>query len=373
MTTPETSAGILSIDLDALAANWRLLKSRLNGADCGASIKAYAYGLGADRTAATLYDAGCRHFFVALPDEGIALRRTLSALGDDAIIHILSGPLPASGIATLNACLEHRLTPVLNSLEDIAAWKKTCPEAPADIHVDTGMLRLGLSPDDMAMLAADPEKLSGLNIGHIISHLASAEETGSRQNRQQLDDFNRTRKLFPGISASLANSSGIFLGGDYHFDLARPGCALYGINPTPDRPNPMAQVIRLQGKILQVRDVDTPQTVGYGATHKIRQKGRVATVGVGYADGYLRSLSNKGIGYLGNFRVALVGRVSMDLITFDVTDIPGDLAVPGAMIDLIGPENPVDKVATDAGTIGYEILTGLGRRYHRIYQDGVEI
>jgi len=370
VTSLETSAGVLNIDLAALAANWRLLKERLNGADCGAAIKADAYGLGAERAAMTLADAGCRHFFVALPDEGIALRQTLDAAAKDAGIHVLSGPLPHSGMATMQACAEHRLTPVLNSLEDIAAWRNFRPDAPADIHVDTGMLRLGLSPDDLMTLAADPARIARMNISHVLSHMASADVCDSAQNRRQLADFNHALHLFPGVAASLANSSAIFLGDEYHFDLARPGCALYGINPTPEMPNPMAQVIRLQGKILQIRDVDTPQTVGYGATHLIRRKGRVATVGIGYADGYLRSLSNKGFGLLGSYRVPLVGRVSMDLITFDVTDIPVDIAHPGAMIDLIGPENPVDQIAATAGTIGYEILTGLGRRTHRIYRGG---
>ena len=372
MSSPETSTGILTIDLGALAANWRLLKDRLNGADCGASIKADAYGLGADRAAMVLHGAGCRHFFVALPREGIALRQALGSADVDAAIHVLCGPLAADGSATMAACVAHRLTPVLNSLEDIAAWKAFAPDAPADIHIDTGMLRLGLSPDDLAYLGANPDALTGLNISHVLSHPASADEPASPQNRRQLDEFNRALGLFPGVSASFANSSAIFLGADYHFDLARPGSALYGINPTPEKPNPMAQVIRLQGKILQVRDVDTPQTVGYGATHAIRQKGRVATVGVGYADGYHRSLSNKGFGFLGLCRVPLVGRVSMDLITFDVTDIPAAIATPGALIDLIGPENSVDEIAATAGTIGYEILTGLGPRWHRVYVGGAQ-
>ncbi len=364
------NTAILSIDLDALAANWRLLKDRLNGADCGASIKADAYGLGAKHAALTLHAAGCRHFFVALPGEGVSLRQTLEAGKIDATIHLLCGPLFHSGTATGQACIEHRLIPVLNSLEDIAAWKAFRPDAPADIHVDTGMLRLGLAPDELATLAAEPDRLAGMNISHIISHPASADESASPQNRRQLDDFTRALRLFPGLPASFANSSGVFLGPDYHFDLARPGSALYGINPTPGKPNPMAQVIRLQGKILQIRDVDTPQTVGYGATHTIARKGRVATVGVGYADGYLRALSNKGFGILETYRVPLVGRVSMDLITFDVTDIPDGVARPGAMIDLIGPGITVDEVAATAGTIGYEILTGLGQRYHRLYLGG---
>lgn len=357
------NTGILTIDLDALAGNWRLLKDRLNGAECGASVKADAYGLGAERVVMALHAAGCRHFFVALPDEGVALRQALDAGAKDAAIHLLCGPLPCCGTATLQACAEHRLIPVLNSPADIAAWRTFRADAPTDIHIDTGMLRLGLATDQLP-------SLTGMNISYVFSHLASADDGDSPQNRRQLDEFNRALKFFPGIPASLANSSAIFLGDDYHFDLARPGAALYGLNPTPDKPNPMAQVIRLQGKILQVRDVDTPQTVGYGATHRIVREGRVATVGVGYGDGYPRALSNNGYGFLGKYRAPLVGRVSMDLTTFDVTDIPEAIARPGAIIDLIGPEISVDEVAAAAGTIGYEILTGLGRRYRRIYLGG---
>ena len=167
----------------------------------------------------------------------------------------------------------------------------------------------------------------------------------------------------PRAGASFANSSGIFLGADYHFDLARPGIAVYGGNPLPGTPNPMAQVIRLQGKILQVRDVDTPQTVGYGATHRFAGPARVATVGVGYADGFLRSLSNSGSGFIGDIEAPIVGRVSMDLITLDVTSVPEDQCAPGGRVDLIGPHNPVDAVGDAAGTISYEILTSLGTRY----------
>jgi len=370
MTNQATCTGTLTIDLNALTANWRLLNSRMNGGDCGASIKADAYGLGADLAAKALYAAGCRHFFVALPNEGISLRQSLPSVGSEAAIHVLCGPQTDGGKATMAACIEHQLTPVLNSLEDIAAWKKFNPAAPADIHIDTGMLRLGLAPDQLALLESEPERINGLNISYVLSHLASADESDSPQNSQQLQVFHRALRLFPGIPASFSNSSALFLKADYQFDLARPGSALYGINPTPDKPNPMAQVVRLQGKILQVRDVDTPQSVGYGATHAIRRKGRVATVGVGYADGYLRSLSNKGFGFLGTHRVPLVGRVSMDLITFDVTDLPEGIAKPGAMIDLIGPDITVDDVAAAAGTIGYEVLTGLGNRFQRVYLGG---
>jgi alanine racemase len=364
MCSPNSSAGILTIDLAELVHNWRRLKSRLNGADCGAVIKADAYGLGAGRAIVQLCQAGCKEFFVALIDEGIYLRKVLKEASLEANIHILGGPMFAG-----QTLIEHDLIPVLNSLGDIALWKNKYPQAPADIHIDTGMARLGLPPSEVDILQKEPQRIKDLNISHVISHLACSEDAKTAMNAKQLKSFRRAITIFPGCKASLANSSGIFLGDKYHFDLARPGAALYGVNPTPGEPNPMSQVIKLQGKILQVRSVDAPQSVGYGATHRIKKKGWIATVGIGYADGYLRSLSSRGIGFLGNIQVPLVGRVSMDLITFDVSDVPDQLAHPGALIDLIGPINPVDDVAAAAGTIGYEILTSLGPRYQRIYTE----
>ena len=363
MNSPDSSAGILTIDLAELKRNWQRLKSRLNSADCGAVIKAEAYGLGAGRAIVQLCQAGCTEFFVALIDEGVYLRKVLCDVGLKANIHILGGPMAAG--QTLE---EFNLIPVLNSLVDIAFWKEKHPQAPADIHIDTGMARLGLSPSEVEMLQKEPQRIKGLNISYVISHLACSEDFKTTMNADQLKSFHQALTLFPGCKASLANSSGIFLGDKYFFNLARPGAALYGINPTPGKPNPMGQVIRLQGKILQVREVNAPQTVGYGATHQIKGQGLIATVGVGYADGYPRSLSNRGFGFLGGVQVPIVGRVSMDLTTFDVSNVPEQLAHPGALIDLIGPIIPVDDVADAAGTIGYELLTSLGHRYQRIYK-----
>ena len=218
-------------------------------------------------------------------------------------------------------------------------------------------------------MAADPSLLDGLDIQTVMSHLASADED-SPQNAEQLALFRDARARLPMGRASFANSSGVFLGPDYHFDLARPGVALYGVNPTPGCPNPMAQVVRLKAKILQVRDVDSTETVGYGATHRIAGPSRIATLPVGYADGYLRSLGNRATAYIGDYEAPLVGRVSMDLITIDVTTVPEAQCRPGMTVDLIGPRHTVDDLAAQAGTIGYEILTSLGRRYHRVYAGG---
>ncbi len=373
MNEAERAGAILTIDLGAIFANYRMLRDRVAPAECAAVVKADAYGLGAGRVAPTLYEAGCRTFFVALIDEGIAVRRALKecghkeSSGNEPAIYVLNGLAPK----TSGVFAEHRLRPVLNSIGEINAWaayaRDSGSQAAAAVHVDTGMSRLGLPQNELAILRDDPSRLAGFRLTHVMSHLACADEPDHPLNALQRDAFDAARASLPPTAGSLANSSGIFLGSAYHADLARPGCALYGVSPVPGRPNPMRQVVRLQGKILQVREIDTPQTVGYGATHRAGKREKIATVAVGYADGYLRHLSNRGCAYIGDFRAPLVGRVSMDLTTFDVTGVPAPLVRPGAMIDLIGAHATVDMLAASAGTIGYEILTSLGARHHRVY------
>ena len=248
-----------------------------------------------------------------------------------------------------------------------AAARSLDAALPAAVHFDTGMNRLGLPPAEFARLAAEQNRLAGIYLRFLMSHLACADTPEHPLNARQLAAVETARARLQGTPASLCNSAGIFLGSDYHYQLARPGVALYGVNPIPGRPNPMTQVVRLQGKILQVREIDAPQTVGYGATHRVAGPTRIATVAVGYADGYLRSLSNRAWAWIGDQRVPVVGRVSMDLITLDVSAVSGDSARLGAFVDLIGPEFGVGQLAEAAGTIGYEILTALGQRYHRVY------
>jgi alanine racemase len=355
----DRAGAVLTIDVGAVVRNWRTLGGRLApGASCAAVVKADAYGLGAAAIAPSLADAGCTLFFVAHLDEGVALRQVLP----QAVIAVLAGLLPG----TAAEFLAHRLTPVLNDLGQVETWRISGAGKPAMLHVDTGMSRLGLSPTELTILVDEKRRLDGVRLAAIMSHLACADEDHPL-NRRQLDSFRRAVAVLPKAPASLANSSGIFLGPDYHFDIARPGVALYGGNPLPGTPNPMEQVVRLQGKILQVREIDMGETVGYGATHLARRPARIATVGVGYADGWLRSLSNRGGAVIAGQKVPLVGRVSMDLITLDVTGIDRALARPGAFVDLLGGERTVDDVAAEAGTISYEILTSLGRRYHRVH------
>ncbi len=366
MTSPDRCGAVLTIDLDAIAANYRLLRDRLGGTQCGAVVKADAYGLGMAKVAPVLFGAGCKVFFVAHIDEGIELRRIL----DGADIHVFNGILPG----TEADFAEYRLSPVLNSLGEIESWAKflaasTMPPLPADIHIDTGMSRLGLPHGELVTLLGERRRMPSFDVAYIISHLACADQPTHPMNARQLNEFRSALAALPAARASLANSSAIFLGPDYHFDLARPGVALYGVNPTPKNINPMAQVVSLQGKILQTRVIDSPRTVGYGATHSVVKGGRIATVAMGYADGYLRSLGNSGCGFCGGVRAPVVGRISMDLITLDVSAVAEHLCRPGSLVEMIGADNPVDSVAAGGGTIGYEVLTSLGGRYHRVYRD----
>ncbi len=364
------AGALLTVDLDAVQANYRRLARELGGVACAGAVKADAYGLGMARVAPALVAAGARCFFVALPDEGIALRRIFAQTVADAEIYVLNGPMRGAEADYL----AHGLIPVLNSLDDLDHWRAVAaaqdrPLA-AVLHVDTGMNRLGLPRDELDVLAGDHGRLEGLELRYVLSHLACAEDAANPMNARQLADFRAAVGRLPPAPASLANSSGIFLGADYHFDLARPGAALSGVNPTPGQANPLRQVVRLHWKILQVREIDAPQAVGYGATFRATGPTRLATVAVGYADGYLRSLSNRGMGHIGGVQVPVVGRVSMDLVTFDVSSVPADLARPGATIDLLDADLGVDEVGARAGSVGYEILTALGRRYHRSYLGG---
>ncbi len=358
------AGAILSIDLDALAENYGILAGQAaRGIGCAAVVKADAYGLGVERVAPVLIAAGCRQFFVAQLEEGIQLRGLLP----EAEVHVLGGLLPG-----LESDFEaHGLTPTLNSLGEIEIWARHARRQEqslvADLHVDTGMRRLGLPPDELDRLAGEPERLAGIDVALLISHLACAEQRDHALNAGQLADFRQVRDRLPPCPASFANSSGIFLGPDYHFDLLRPGVALYGANPTPDRETPMRPVVRLQGRIWQVRDARPGETVGYGATYEVTEPTRIATLALGYGDGHPRALGSRGEVFVGGQAAPVIGRISMDSTTIDVSGLPEGQVRPGTLVDVIGPNNPIDAVAASAGTVAYELLTNLGRRYHRAY------
>jgi alanine racemase len=359
----ERASAVLEIDVAGIVANWRLLAARSAPAECAAVVKADGYGLGAAVVAGTLAAAGCRCFFVATLDEALALRKLLPASSE---IAVLNGPVAKTG----EEFAEARLVPVLNDPGQIAEWRRVAAvyaPLPAILHVDTGLARLGLTMREFERLAEDLGRARTICWRAVMSHLACADEPDHPLNPAQLTRFRTAQNRIPGVPASLAASSGIFLGRDYHFDLVRPGAALYGVNPQPGHPNPMRQIVRLKARILQIRDVDAGQTVGYGATHVMASTARLATVAVGYADGWMRSFGRRGCGSVGGVRVPLLGRVSMDLAVFDVSAADPLIACPGGFIELLGDDHGVDDAAAEAGTIGYEILTGLGRRYHRIY------
>ncbi|RJF96820.1 alanine racemase [Noviherbaspirillum cavernae] len=360
----QRAGAILTIDLDAVRDNHRLLRARTGGAVCAAVMKADAYGLGAQQVAPVLANDGCRHFFVAHLDEGIRLR---AVLPPDAEVFVLHGP----PVGAEREFVAHNLIPVLNSLQQTTAWSALARQMnarlPALLQVDTGMSRMGMPDEEIDVLLPDAEILAPLELRYLMSHLACAEVQDHPMNAAQLRKFHAIRARFPAMPACLANSSGIFLGPDYHFDLVRPGAALYGIAPVAGMANPMRSVVRLQGKIIQTRTIRQGDYVGYGISYSATGTRDIATVAVGYADGWLRAMSNRGAGFIDGVRVPFVGTVSMDSITLDVTGIDKAKLAAGALVDLICPEHPVDAVAALAGSIGYEILTSLGRRYHREY------
>lgn len=349
--------GRLTIDLDAVAANWRLLAARSAPSECAAVVKADAYGLGIAAVAKRLAEAGCRHFFVATTDEGITLR----ALLPNALISVLSPLLPVEAAAMV----QHRLRAVLNHPGDLEAWRQHGGSLPAWLHVDTGMQRLGYTPKEWDWLIASRPNWLPIQIVGVMSHYACADDPAHPLNARQRDAgwaAARAAKL----PLSLGNSSGIFLGREFQGHLVRPGMALYGLNPTPGQPNPMRRVVRLEARVLQVRQVDAHGTVGYGASAAVEPGQVLATLGLGYADGYLRSLSGKGQVHFRRQAAPVVGRVSMDSIVVDVTDLM-DRPKPGDWMEVISASQSADAIADAAGTIGYEILTSLGHRYARTY------
>lgn len=357
---------IITIDLDALAANYRYCSEHVAPADCAAVVKADAYGLGVRHVARALEHAGCRQFFTATHREAISLRSLLP----NAVIYVLEGVQKRS----VKALRDHGLVPVLISAPQAAIWadrarREGC-RLPAVIDIDTGMTRLGFSAGELRTFASSDD-LGQFDLQHIMTHFASAEEPGAGLAREQLERFDELRRLLPETPTCIGNSAGALLGPEFAGDLARVGIALFGANPYPENHGlPLRPVLRVQSRILQLREIDEETTVGYGATHTATPGTRIATVGIGYADGYPWSLGNRGIAAIEGHRVPVVGRVSMDLVTLDVTGLPDDLVQPGSLVDLIGPDITLEEVAERAGTIPYEILTRLGQRASRTFLGG---
>jgi alanine racemase len=366
---PSSARAVLTVDLTALRANWARLNQASGRAECAGVIKADAYGLGLAPIARALTNEGCKTFFVASVGEGRAAREVQPG----ATIYVLDGLL--QGAEAHYAGFD--LRPVLASLPEARDWAAFCRarghRLPAGIHLDTGLNRLGMPERELDELAAAPELLSAFETTLVMSHLACADVPDDPMNERQRQRFEELRAKLPPAPASLANSGGLFLGPRYHFDLVRPGIALYGGRAHEGKPNPMQTVVRLAARILQVREVGPGASIGYGASYKVQAASRIATLAVGYADGFLRALSvatgEAGpVGYLGDYPVPIVGRVSMDFITADVTSVPEGLARRGAWVEVMGHRVTVDDLTDRAGTIGYELLTRLGKRVYRVYE-----
>jgi len=363
-----SATGVLTIDLDAIVANWRKLEKTAVPAECAGVVKANAYGCGAAEVSKALAGAGCKTFFVATLDEARVVRAALPQV----TIYALDGFFQNTGDAYAKA----NCRPVIGDLNELAEWDVFCRRSGwnggAAIHIDTGMNRLGMTITEAQGI------IPRINAGDhgitlVMSHLVSAELVNNQSNARQLTAFREIASHFTNVPASLSNSSGIYLGAQFQFDMVRPGAALYGVNPTPEADNPMQGVVELKARIIQVRSVERGETVGYGGTWTARRPTKLAIISAGYADGYFRAGSaNDGTRgaevIVAGKRCPIAGRISMDLIAVDITDVPANAARRGHMVTLIGEGITVDELAHHFGTIGYEVLTSLGRRYARVYK-----
>lgn len=359
---PNFSSRIV-IDLDAIRANYRAIAARSAPAICGAVVKADAYGLGVAQVAPALYREGCRHFFVAQLCEAFDVR---AAVGGDAVITVLNGVDPGCEAV----CADGGFIPALSSLSQVERWRDHARSLgrplPAGLQIDSGMSRLGLAPDAAAALAQDAEFVRRVPLRLILTHLACADEPERAANVDQLAAFRAARSHFPGVPASIANSGGSFLSPDFHLDVVRPGVSLYGVAAGP-RAEGLRPVVRLDARVLQIRDVLAGAGVGYGHDYVAPAARRLATIAIGYGDGWPRSLGGRGAAWHGGTRLPIVGRVSMDSLTIDISALPENALAEDDFVELLGPSQKLDMVAHDAGTIAYEILTRLGHRSQRVY------
>lgn len=366
---PPEATGVVAVDLARIRANWRALADRVRPAECGAVVKADAYGLGAVQVIPALVAEGARTLFVATPGEAAEARLCAPV----AAIYVLDGLWSPDFLIAIDA------RPVISTLQQMELWAaagaRLGRRLKAALQIETGLNRLGLDEADVRTLASNPELLRHVEIGLVMSHLACADEAGNAKNADQRRRFDALRRLLPIAPASIAASDGLMLDAAFHFELARPGYSLYGGQAMPDESAPVLPAVEVHARILQVRDVGAGETVGYSATWTAREPRRIATIAAGYADGISRRASTSddtegGIVAIGGRLCPIVGRVSMDLITVDVTDCDPAAARPGQFAELIGPHITLEEAGRRAGTIGYEVLTRIGRRFHRIYLGG---
>ncbi|WP_017195908.1 alanine racemase [Bartonella birtlesii] len=357
------ATAIATIDVRAIVANYKTLTQYVAPAECSAVVKANAYGLGAHKIAPALYQAGCRIFFVAKIEEALQLKNILPS---NITLALLNG-LPHTAEEFV---AQSGIIPVLNSWKEIENWQILCQKKhkkfPAIIQINTNMNRLGLDKKELEKLIKQPSIFENAEIKYLLSHLANGEDDTHSSNDIQLAVFRNLLAKLPICKVSFANSGGIFLGSDFHFDLVRPGIALYGVDPNGKHQTTLKPVLKLEAQVLQSRFVDAGIPVGYGESFITKRPSTLATISIGYADGWPRILSNKGSVYFNGHKLPIVGRVSMDSIIVDATDLDKK-PQRGDWIELIGPHQTLEKIATDANTIPNEILTSLGNRYKRIY------
>ena len=363
--------GVVTINLRAIARNWKALAELVTPAECSAVVKADAYGLGARKVIPALARAGCKTFFVATADEAAEAR----GLAPDANIFVLDGLISGSEDSLIAA----NAIPVLSDPQAIVDWSDIAANKrarlPVGLQVDSGLNRLGLTEQGIQALSEQEPVWRNLDPRLVMSHLACADEPDNRKNDEQLEAFQHLAALLPAAPRSLAASDGLMLGEPYHWDLVRPGYALYGGQAFQGGRTPVEPAVQAEAVVLQVRDVPAGESIGYSATYHTKQPSRIATIAAGYADGLFRSLSAGdgeigGCVFINGLRAPVVGRVSMDLITVDVSGVDFAGVKRGDWVTLIGPDLPIELVGASASTIGYEVLTNLGRRFARVYLDG---
>ncbi|ABM45232.1 alanine racemase [Bartonella bacilliformis Peru38] len=355
---------VATIDLGAIIANYKILAQHIAPAECSAVVKANAYGMGAEKISSALYQAGCRTFFVSQIQEALQLKTILPS---NITLVLLNGFPPT----TEEFVAQAGLIPVLNSWHAIESWQMLCQKKhqkfPAIIQIDTHMNRLGLDQEELQQLIKQPTIFEKANIKYIMSHLSNGDDATHASNDTQLTAMKTALAQLPTCKVSLANSGGIFLNSDFYFDLVRPGIALYGVDPHGKCPTPIKPVLKLETQVIQSRHVDAGTPVGYGGSFVTSRPSTLTTISIGYADGWLRTLSNKGVVYFNGHKLPIIGRISMDSTIVDATDLECEKPKIGDWVELIGPHQTVEDVAADADTIPYEILTSLGPRCKRIY------